>query len=116
MTDDLFPSVFRGRERNSRRETFGAEQMVTILGFRFGRQEEKLVTRIVQAIDEPARRSSGMRTAPNLHEPFFHPDSHPLVEDETFSLPVFVPELLLVGRDSAVQLKDILESLAAEKR
>ena len=74
------------------------------------------MTRIVQAIDEPAGRSPGMRAAANLHEPFFHPDSHSLIEDETLSLPVFVSELLLVGRDSTMQLKNILESLAPEKR
>ena len=90
--------------------------MVTILGFRFRRQDEKLVTRIVQAIDEPAGRPPGMRAAANLHEPFFHPDGHPLIEDETLSLPVFVPKLLLVGRDPAVELEDVLESFAAEKR
>ena len=74
------------------------------------------MTRIVQTIDEPAGRPPRMRAAPNLHEPFFHPDGHPLIEDETFPLPVFVSELLLVGCDSAVKLEDVLESFAPEKR
>jgi len=74
------------------------------------------VTRIVQAIDEPAGRSPGMRAAANLHEAFFHPDGHSLIKDETLSLPVFVTKLLLVGRDSAMELEDALEYFAAEKR
>ena len=110
------PSIFRGLERDSSRETFRAEKVVPVLRFRFRRQDEKSVTRIVQTIDEPAGRSPGMCAAPNLHQPFFHPDGHPLIEDETLSLPVFVPKLLLVGRDPAVELEDVLESSAAQKR
>ena len=90
--------------------------MVPVLRFGFRRQDEKLVTRIVQAIDEPAGRSPAMRATANLHEPFFHPYGHPLIEDETFSLPVLVSKLLLVGRDPAVELEDVLESFAPEKR
>ena len=90
--------------------------MIPIFRFCFRRQDEKLVTRIVQAIDEPAGRSPAMRATANLHEPFFHPDRHPLIKDETFSLPMLVPKLLLVGRDPAVELEDALESFAPEKR
>jgi hypothetical protein len=57
-----------------------------------------------------------MRAAANLHEPFFDPHGHALIEDETLSLPMFVPKLLLVGRNSTVELEDILESFAPEKR
>ena len=109
------PSIFRGLERDPSRKTFRAEQVVPVLRFCFRRQDEQRVTWIVQAIDEPAGRSPGMRAAANLHEPFFHPDGHPLIEDETLSLPVFVPKLLLIGRDPAVELEDVLESFAAEK-
>ena len=90
--------------------------MIPILRFRFRRQDEERVTRIVQAIDEPAGRPPAMRASANLHEPFFHSDRHPLIEDETFSLPVFVPKLFLVSCDPAMELEDVLESFAAEKR
>ncbi len=73
------------------------------------------MTRIVQAIDEPAGGSPGMRAAPNLHQPFFHPHGHALIKDETLSLPVFVSKLLLVSRDTAMELEDVLESLAPKK-
>ena len=42
-----------------------------------------------------------------LHQSFFHAHRHPLIEDETFALPVFVPELFLVGRNATVQLEDV---------
>ena len=90
--------------------------MIPVLRFCFSRQDKKLVTWIVEAINEPAGRSSAMRAPANLHEPFFHPDGHSLIEDKTLSLPVFVSKLLLVGRDPAVELEDVLESFAPKKR
>ena len=70
----------------------------------------------MQAIHKPAGRPSGVCAAPNLHEAFFHPNSHSLIKDETLPLPVFVPKLLLVGGDPSVELEDTPESFAAEKR
>ena len=90
--------------------------MVPVLRFCFRRQDEQLVTGIVQAIDEPAGCPPGMRATPYLHEAFLHPHGHPLIEDETLSLPMLVPKLLLVSRDPAVELENVLESLAPEKR
>ena len=73
------------------------------------------MTGIVQAIDEPARRSPGMGAPPDLHQPFFHAHRHSLIENETFALPVFVSEFLLIGGDPAVKLKDAVESFPLEK-
>ena len=52
-----------------------------------------------------------MRATSNLHEPFFHPHGHSLIEDETLSLPMFVPKLLLVGRNPACGWKTFLNPL-----
>ena len=74
------------------------------------------MTGIVQAVDESAGRPGRVSATTDLHEIFFHSHRHPLIEDETFSLPMFVSELLLVSRDPAVKLKDFLESLAPQQR
>ena len=74
------------------------------------------MTRIVQAIHEAAGRPVGVRASTDLDQAFFHAHRHPLIEDETFALPMFVPEFLLVGEDAAMQLKDVFETFAAQER
>ena len=72
------------------------------------------MTGIVQAVHEAARGPAGMRASADRHEAFVHAHRHALIEDETFTLPVLVSELLLIGNDPAVQLVDILEPVAAQ--
>src|SRR4051812_42826967 len=96
-------------------ETLWAEAMVLVLGFCLFGQNEELVTRIVQTIDEPAGWSARVGAAPDLHQPFLHPHRHPLIEDKTFALPVLVTELLLVGGNPPVKLKDTPKTFLSEK-
>ncbi len=56
-----------------------------------------------------------MGAAPDLHQPFLYPHCHPLIEDKTLALPVFIAELLLVGGNPAVKLKDISKPFPPEK-
>jgi len=88
--------------------------MVRVRPLGFLRQNEKLVTRIVQAIHESAGGAIGVRATADLHEPVVNSHRHALIEDETFALPVLIPELLLVCHDAAVQLENILEPAAAQ--
>ena len=85
--------------------------MLPVLRFCFRRQNEEFVTGIVQAIDEPAGGAAGVRASTDLDQTFFDSHGHPLIEDETFSLPMFVSEFLLIGGDPAVKLKDTPETL-----
>ena len=80
------------------------------------RKNEKLVTGIVQAIHKPARRFSGMRATPDLHQPVVNAHRHALIEDETLALPMLIPELLLIRHDPAMQLEDVLEATLAQQR
>ena len=43
-------------------------------------------------------------------------DSDALVEDEAFTVPVIATDLLEVFQDAAIELPDLLEALAFEKR
>ena len=108
-------TVVGGFEGNSRFEAFGAKTMIPILRFGFVGQNVKLVTRIVQAVHKPARRARGVRAAADLHQAFIDPHRHALIENETFALPVLVPELFLVSRDSAMKLKDAVETFLFKK-
>ena len=107
--------IFGVRESPARAKAFRAEKKIRIFPLRLFREKEKFVTRIVQAIDEAAGRPAGMRASADLDQAFFHAHRHPLIEDKTFALPVLVPEFLLIGEDTAVQLKDVLETFAAQK-
>ena len=110
------PWIFGSCESPARAEAFRAKKEITIFPLGFFGEKEKLVTRIVQAIHEAAGRPAGVRAFADLHQAFFHAHRHPLIEDETFPLPVLVPEFLLVGENPAVQLKDVLKTFAAQKR
>jgi hypothetical protein len=97
-------------------EAVGAEPVIVIVRFGFVGQEVEFVTRVVQAIDEPARRSPCMCAPPDLHQAILHAHGHSLIENETFALPVFVSEFLLIGGDPAMKLKDVTKPLASQKR
>jgi hypothetical protein len=112
----MISAAFGGLEGDSGLETFRTKQMIPIFRFCCRRQNEEFVTGIVQTIDEPAGGAAGMRASADLDQTFFHPHGHPLIENETFPLPMFVSELLLVGRNSPVKLKDLFESLVSQQR
>ena len=69
----------------------------------------------MEAVDETAGRTTGMRAAANLDQTFFHSHGHPLIEDKAFALPMLISKLLLVGRDPAMKLEDVFESLLPEE-
>jgi hypothetical protein len=53
--------------------------------------------------------------APAGQQTFVDSHGHGLIENKTLTLPVLVPELFLVGHDSAGQLKQVFEAVRAKQ-
>jgi hypothetical protein len=73
-------------------------------------EKKQAVAKVVQAIDKPTRRPTGMRALPDMLQILLNPHSHALVKNETLPQPVRVPVFLLIVYNPTVQLKNLLKS------
>lgn len=68
------------------------------------------MAKVVKAIHESSRGTSGVGAFTDMFQIFLHSHCHALVKNETFSKPMSVPVFLLVIYNPTVQLKNLLKS------
>jgi hypothetical protein len=77
-------------------------------------EEKQDVARVVETVDEAVCWNGGVSATSDVFGRFWTLDSHSLVEDKTFALPMGCTDFLVVVHDAAVELVDLSKALASK--
>ncbi len=93
----------------------GAEAVDRVCAFCDIIKEKEDVTGVVQTVDETIGGCPGVGASSDVFDGLRRRHGHPLVEHETFTLPVFCPDFTVVIHDAAVQLVNPFKAVGSEE-